>query len=524
MMTDPYHSHFDAHGDQPAVRQRSKVPAILAWLAIFAVAGGMFVLNNFVPESEPRATDQPTNPESEIVEDQPQAEPAKDAVGLAMMKLQARLLIGQYQMTGDPDGKLLEQAATMLNTGSVDQRLRFVTIAGEIAGPAEALDTLDDLEERVANAADAQPDNTAVVLSSTHQQLISILRTLYTEYHLDQWEAPSLDEANRAVLLDELGWFGELALAPPNVSTDDQRSNAVSPAIRTFGVMIAASILGIGVGFLGFIGLVLVIIFACLRQVRSRLGGWIAYHGIYAETFAVWLLLFIGLGAFGGMLFPMPDGWELMSTFIAFFLSLLALCWPRIRGVKFSQIRYDIGWRFSEQPLMDIIHGFTGYAMTLPLLGIGLILTLLFTMLQGAGTGMTGGGGIDSFDPTGGPAHPIIQHVANPTFIGMLQVYLIASIAAPIVEETMFRGVLYKHLRSATHSWSLVVSILFSCLLNGVLFAMIHPQGWIAIPVLASLAIGMSLLREWRGSVVPSMILHGLSNGLVMTMLLLAMG
>ena len=44
------------------------------------------------------------------------------------------------------------------------------------------------------------------------------------------------------------------------------------------------------------------------------------------------------------------------------------------------------------------------------------------------------------------------------------------------------------------------------------------------MPALMALACGFTLMREWRGTVVPSMIMHAISNGLVMTcfMLLIA--
>jgi membrane protease YdiL (CAAX protease family) len=52
----------------------------------------------------------------------------------------------------------------------------------------------------------------------------------------------------------------------------------------------------------------------------------------------------------------------------------------------------------------------------------------------------------------------------------------------------------------------------------------IHPQGLEAVPILMALAFTFCLVREWRGSLVPAMIAHGISNGLVLTLLILAMG
>ena len=121
----------------------------------------------------------------------------------------------------------------------------------------------------------------------------------------------------------------------------------------------------------------------------------------------------------------------------------------------------------------------------------------------------------------GGPAHPIITDLAQGHWWAKAQVLFVAVVAAPIVEETMFRGVLYRHLRDASARMGIVLSIVLSTFINTFVFAVIHPQGWVAMPALMALACGFTLMREWRGTVVPSMIIHGISNGLVMTFFIL---
>ena len=101
----------------------------------------------------------------------------------------------------------------------------------------------------------------------------------------------------------------------------------------------------------------------------------------------------------------------------------------------------------------------------------------------------------------------------------MLFVVLTACVAAPIVEETMFRGVLYRHLRDLTGGWQRWISIGFACLLNALIFASIHPQGALGIPMLMTLAIGFSLVREWRDSLFGPILMHGLNNLVVTSML-----
>ncbi len=62
--------------------------------------------------------------------------------------------------------------------------------------------------------------------------------------------------------------------------------------------------------------------------------------------------------------------------------------------------------------------------------------------------------------------------------------------------------------------------MLFSALASSFVFAVIHPQGWLAVPPLMGLAFVFALAREWRGSLLPAMVAHGINNGIVMTVLL----
>jgi membrane protease YdiL (CAAX protease family) len=65
--------------------------------------------------------------------------------------------------------------------------------------------------------------------------------------------------------------------------------------------------------------------------------------------------------------------------------------------------------------------------------------------------------------------------------------------------------------------WATPIAIVLSALISSVIFAAIHPQGFVFIPPLAGLAIGFCVARELRGSLVAPMVAHGFSNALVMT-------
>ena len=51
------------------------------------------------------------------------------------------------------------------------------------------------------------------------------------------------------------------------------------------------------------------------------------------------------------------------------------------------------------------------------------------------------------------------------------------------------------------------------------IFAALHPQGVFAIPALAGIGIGFSLLREWRDSLIAPMVAHAINNGALVLML-----
>jgi membrane protease YdiL (CAAX protease family) len=68
------------------------------------------------------------------------------------------------------------------------------------------------------------------------------------------------------------------------------------------------------------------------------------------------------------------------------------------------------------------------------------------------------------------------------------------------------------------------MSVIVSATIVNFLFASLHPQGPVAIPALMALAYGLTLAREWRVTLVPGMVAHGINNGLLLLFLSLALG
>jgi membrane protease YdiL (CAAX protease family) len=243
------------------------------------------------------------------------------------------------------------------------------------------------------------------------------------------------------------------------------------------------------------------------------------YGGIYAETFALWMVLFLVFSLLAGYALRGSPSSQLIGTLITQLLSLSALFWPLWRGVPQHELCRDIGLVGGPHPEREFFLGIANYVMTLPVLGVGLIATFVMMLI------------VQSFSPDGDPfsapevpAHPIIQFLLEGSLGHRLQIFIVASIAAPIIEETMFRGVLYRHLREATHRFAYPLSVAASMLFTGFVFAIIHPQGIVAVPALMCIALGLNWAREWRGSLIASIVAHGINNGLVLLLVVMAFG
>jgi len=420
-----------------------------------------------------------------------------------MLELQGKYLVGLKQLSPTEGGKIYDQAG--LRGGSVTQRLSLIILTGEMLGPAAASENLEQLSEVVASSKRELPP--------WQSAQIDTLTRLYQDHEKEAWNAPSVSEEERNSLNQRLGWFGLLAITPDNSPLTEQRKEIEQSAMIVTAALVFVSCVGLVLGSLGFFGGLMLFGFAISGRLRSRLDAGAPHGGVYAETFAIWMILFILLGI-GVELAGLPPAWGLPLQGVAMFGSLLALLWPVLRGIPWRSVAYDIGWTRPPKWYEPAL-GVACHLCTAPLLLIGLLLTLGLMGLVGL---MPGEGG-DPLAPVQAPTHPVVNWIGEAGWAGKLAIFVLACIAAPVVEETMFRGVLYRHLRDATASWRIAASVAFSALVNGVVFAAIHPQGVVAIPMLTAIAVGFSLSREWRGSLVAPMTAHAFNNGVLMLMM-----
>lgn len=477
---------------EPDPPQEPRLPPrarpLLAWGFIILMAGGISWLQSIRTEERSVKT--------------------QDRAGLLMMQMQGRFFVGlAHLFAGPPSQTPIEN----LNTGTIPHRLRAIILEGELAGPKRAKELLNELREKV------RLNHIEVV--DTDKSLQKTLAQLYDDYENELFDAPSLTPSDKEELRKELGWFGDLALAPVQGSNLGAREQVLAPAKKTAIIMLVVGGLGLFTAAAGLFGMIFLVAFFYAGQVRRGLGGATRHGGLYAETFAVWMALFLALQFVAGIF--AVERFRFVLLGLAMLLSLGALAWPVFRGVPWRQVRDDIGYTKGRWPFLEPFFGLAGYAMTLPML---LIAVLIMNGLMGIRAKLSPTNPENNFGPIDQPSHPVVEYLMTGNWISFIQIVIVASVLAPIVEETMFRGVLYRHLREASVRLGVTASVIVSGMLVSFVFAVIHPQGWMAVPPLMALAFGFTLLREWRGTLIPSMVAHGINNGLLTVVLILAMG
>lgn len=355
-------------------------------------------------------------------------------------------------------------------------KLRLVPVAGELLGSNEALKRLEGLREETAGT----------VLEADRADLVQIYEK----------GAISLSPEQRKRVIDRHGWFGMLALSYTQPASDPVRREVVRQSERTL-----FAVLGMGtVSFIGLlIGLVLLVtgivqwldrrLFPAYRRSQGDTSAFLEGFAIFMAGYVGLSLLFRQLGSRGA-----SDFLHYVAMFIPV---LIALFWPRFRGVSAAQWRNGLGWNTGRGLLREIAAGWIGYVAGLPILGLGMLISVILMRRSGVEA-----------------MHPIINE-ANGTAASAIRIYLLAAVWAPLVEESLFRGLLFHHVRSR-HRWWLSAAIV------SVLFAAIHPQGWAGMPVLIAIALVLAGIREWRGSIFASAAAHALNNAAVTTMLVIA--
>ncbi len=160
------------------------------------------------------------------------------------------------------------------------------------------------------------------------------------------------------------------------------------------------------------------------------------------------------------------------------------------KNITWQKLFYELGLRcnnFSE----EVAEGVRGFILILPVFFLSAAISqLLFS----------------KYHTPINPAQLEILGVQN--IWDKITLVLVVAAAGPIVEEVMFRGVLFQTLQNRFH-------IIPSMLISGAVFALVHPTlpaGFLPIWLLGS---GFALVFTRRNSLIANIVMHCLHNGLI---------
>lgn len=458
------------------------------WVAILAIALGIVALHASRPEggrSEPAGDPAATDPPLTL------AEELAGRIVLAMARaVPPEERVRLFDLSGAP--------GTAAGADDPRRRIAGAVLAAEAMAPGGGEGLLDPSAASRLPASVEVPDsdpNLAIALSYVSAALAAA----------ERGEAISpADDAERAALRRSLGWYGEVAELWSEPAESPRRERMQRQLLVGLFTILGAVLWFGGVGLLGGILLLVVVVLAATGRITAKVhpelaGGRLGH--LYVETFLLWLLLFNGLQL---LLDLVVAERSILALGVVMAASLAALGWPLVRGIPATRIARDLGLWWGKPAWRVPLEGFAAYAICLPLLLVGAVAAaILAKALEAAGV------------PPQPPSHPLQEELAGAGLASGAALFILAAVIVPPVEEILFRGVLYRHLREWFGEWGPVAGFAAAAIASSLLFAAVHPQGIAFIPVLASLAVGFCIARELCGSVVPAIIAHGINNGVV---------
>ena len=353
---------------------------------------------------------------------------------------------------------------------SRENEVRVAIAAGYLQDKSVALARLEILSKK-SDAARVADDVVA-------------LRTIYDE------GVTALPTASRDRLVQRYGYFGNTALsygAAPNTESNKLVEDSARQTILLMGL---AGLGAVGLIVVSLVLLVLAIIYAVSGKASLRYSPAPGSSGAFIEVFALYLFLYLLLGVFLRLFGLTSLNWYWTGWLIL----PIVMLWAAKRGHSFEDSRKALGWYSGEGWIKEIALGAAGYLAGIPFIAAAMLVTSLLMKVS------------NTF-----PRSPVIDFMKSGH---PLALYGIACVFAPILEESMFRGALFHYFRGR---WKWIAS----APIVAVIFAIIHPQGWVALPVLGTIALVLAALREWRGSLIAPVTAHALNNFIAITFALL---
>lgn len=226
-------------------------------------------------------------------------------------------------------------------------------------------------------------------------------------------------------------------------------------------------------------------------------------------AFSVYMSVFMLIGLPLRLLRPLFENWS-AGTLTRFYISVEILLYFPVVLIALWVLRRLAAAESSTHKIPTWRETFTALGMTSrrPLADIG-IGTMNYVLLMPLFFAMTAFSQ-KIFQHYHTPINPVqFDSMMAQSNVDRLLLLLLTAVGAPIVEELMFRGLLYPALKN---NWGKIGGAAFSA----AVFAIVHPtipSGFLPIMLLG---FAFALTYERRGSLLPNIVMHGIHNGLIL--------
>lgn len=464
----------------------------LAFIAAVLIAGLTILWQNIGHDRQQDLIGAPPAPPPPA---QAADKPAPAGMAEPMARIFLRLAPILRNQPGPSKRDFIEQVAAMATEPA--DRVRVAILAGEYLGPEAALErTAAVRNDRAAQSDDPEaPDPIAAELDAVD--------IIYTD------GPHALDPAVRDQFAVRYGKIGAYALS--RGEPEAEREAIIGGPWPVIMLALGFLALAGGTGLIGTCVLVWGIVWYANPRTRMRCPRPLPGGSVMLETYALFVGCFAAL-VIGSSLVQahapsaVAEAAGALQLPLQWFLMLTVL-WPLVRGMDPRRWRHAVGLTRGDGVAREIGCGVLAYLACVPLYFLGVVITLVLVALWE----MINPGPTDA--PV--PNKPIVELVGTGNLWIIVLVFALATVWAPITEELIFRGALFRHFRARTH-WAP------AALLSACLFAYMHSYGPLMVAPLILLGFMFAFMREWRGSIIAPMTAHFLHNFTLITLMIIA--
>jgi len=378
-----------------------------------------------------------------------------------------------------------------------EDQIRAIIMSGEYEGAEQALSRLSGKKFELSTSSESSSNSSA----SINRQVISDELVLA---ELDALESiyingpDSIEQPMRDQLIARYGVLGQAVLTH-GLDDDDPLRKPIVTGFIPIAVLLIGVFLVVGFSTLaGMVLLVLGIVNLATGKMRLRFKAPAPGGSVFLETYALFLAAFavlsIGLFVLSVKIDPDYGAWAIPLQWAL----IIVPAWALLRGMKSKDWRQAIGLHSGEGVLKEIGCGFLVYLASIPVYMVGVAITVIVLLIQGMMAASSG----EELEPM---SNPIFDLISDSNAWIILLVFSLATIWAPIAEELIFRGALFRHMSGRLH-W--VLAAFFSALL----FAYMHSYGPFMVAPLIALGFMFAFMRQWRGSIIAPMTAHFIHN------------